>query len=88
MQKANIKRRSDWTGIKKACQYCNSNYWDVPNRRLKYCSFKCWKKAVYRRQKYICKNCQKEYLTTKSRNTKFCYKKCETKYKTGKKRLE
>lgn len=82
MKKRN--RRKDYTGVKKKCEHCGDEYWDVPNRRLKYCSMKCFK--VAKKKEYVCKNCGISYLVNPSRNTVFCGKKCMFEWNKGKTR--
>jgi hypothetical protein len=66
--------------ISKICQSCGKEYFDVPKRRLKYCSIECWKKIVTNRKTYICKNCGKEYVANVSRNTIYCSMDCMMAY--------
>jgi hypothetical protein len=69
-----MKRRRDYTGIKKTCQNCKNNYIEVPERRIKFCSLKCF--GQYSKNKFYCAFCHKEYITTKTRNVKYCSRIC------------
>ena len=79
-----MKRRSDYTGFKKICEYCHREYEDVVGRRLRYCSLKCF--GLAKKNEYICKYCGTLYITTKTRNTKYCSRLCMFKDRIGKKR--
>ncbi len=81
-------RRKDYTGINKICLFCGQKYNDVPNRRLKYCSDECFRKATTRSQHYQCKFCGSVFITTPSRNTEFCCRTCLFKFYIGRPKSE
>ena len=62
--------------INKICKHCGIEYYDVPKRRLKFCSLKCWKETITNRKTFICKNCGIPYIVNVSRNTIYCSRKC------------
>lgn len=62
--------------ISKICEHCGIEYYDVPKRRLKFCSLKCWKETIINRKTFICKNCGIPYIVNVSRNTTYCSRKC------------
>ena len=70
--------------IEKKCLNCGNRYRDVPKRRIKFCSLKCF--GLYSKKTYVCKNCGIAYLTTPTRNTKYCSRWCLTQFLIGKKR--
>lgn len=77
-------RRKDYAGIEKVCLFCKDDYWDVPNRRIKFCSMQCFKD--YKKELFACKFCKKTYVTTKSRNIIYCSRGCMSEDYRGKSR--
>lgn len=84
MNRMDTKRRSDYTGIQKVCSFCKCVYVDVPNRKVFFCSEKCWRDS--KKVKCTCKNCGINYVTTRTRGVTFCSKKCDGLFRVGKKR--